>query len=201
MLKLKNGVTVPALTVAVAVTLALFAWSGKATEEAATEECRCAGQTQERLNTLTTELGQMRQEFQAAKERIGVLEKSLTTTERQAEDLQRQNLNLQEGRDMAHEDIDLMRAEMRRCAGDRAHLDDVATRYQASQAQLYDLHQRLQDAELSVATLTRERDNLQAHYDWIKTRLDAALQENSRLRLPSYPKNTPSGQNSRSDQR
>ncbi|CAK0768779.1 exported hypothetical protein [Gammaproteobacteria bacterium] len=162
--------------------LAFFVSHGGATEESSVEVCQCAERIQERLKTIEVEFEQARQ---TANERNKTLEKSLATTEHQATGLQSQNLNLQERLDMAHEDVDLMRAEMRRCTGDRAHLDDVISRYQASQAQLYDIQQRLRAAETTLAEFSREHDRLKSDYDWTRKRLDATLQENDKLRFAS----------------
>ncbi len=132
------------------------------------------------LSPNMTELEQVRQELAAAKERVTALEKSLATAERQVGILQHHTQGLQDAADMAHEDAGLMRTEMQRCSGDRAHLDELVTRYQLSQSQLYDLQQRLREMEDAEALLTRERDNLKIGYEALKLHLDATLQERPR---------------------
>lgn len=145
-------------------------------------ECNCSREIQEQVQALNAELEKVRRDFQNANERIKVLENSLNATERQTTDLQQQNINLQEGRDMAHADIDLMRAEMKRCTGDRSHLDEVMLRYHTCQNQKYDIHQRLFDCESSFAGIIRERDTCKTQINWMNNRLESTLKENDRLR-------------------
>ena len=128
------------------VGVAFFAWVRGATEEVSFEESHVVTQSEERLKA-ASEYEQTRRDLQTARERIQQLEQSLSTTTHELEELRHQNLSLQEERDMGQEDIKLMRAEMQRCTGDRAHLDDVMARYQMSQAQNFELQQRLRCAE------------------------------------------------------
>jgi len=163
-------------------TPAFFLWDDDPPKKHPPGECNCAREIQEQVQLLNAELEMVRRDFQSANERIQILEKSLMATERQAADLQQQNINLQEGRDMAHTDIDLMRAEMQRCSGDRSHLDEVMIRYHSCQSQKYDIHQRLFDCENSFAGIIRERDSFKMQVNWINNRLESALRENDRLR-------------------
>lgn len=176
MFKLKTNIIVPLLASLFTLTLAFFIWAGESKEKTPDEKC-IADQLQEKLDTITNELESVRLNFKTANERIKMLEDNLATSEDKVADLQQQNMNFQEERDIAHQDVDFMRAEMQRCAGDRAHLDDVAVRYQTSQAHLNEYQQRLSDTEITLAAITRERNNLKERYDWIKKRLEEALQK------------------------
>ncbi|CAK0773345.1 hypothetical protein CCP3SC1_60047 [Gammaproteobacteria bacterium] len=175
MFKLKTGAIVLALT----VTLIFLLRTGGTTEEVAiaTDGCRATEESQEQLKTTTSELEQIRRDFQIAKERISILEKSWAPTEPRIADAQRPGFDFQEGHDITREDIDRIRTEKERCAGDRAHLDDVAVRYQTSQTQLYNLQQRLRETEISIAVITRERNDLKTRYNRLRTELNTVLQE------------------------
>lgn|GEM_PF-3046987 len=198
MFKLKIGTVVLALTLA----LAFFVWTRGTAEEVPvpTGEFHCVGIPQERLKATIAELEQTRRDFQIAKERISALERNLATTEYQPTDSQRLGINFQEGHDITREDLDLIRTEREHCAGDRAHLDDVVIRYQASQTRLHELQQRLHDAEISIAAITRERDNLRDRYNWIKASLNAVLQENDEPRYSENAQSDRSIQNIRNAQ-
>ena len=168
MLKAKTCMVVPIL----AAVLTVFAWPGRAAEEVPAGKGPGSASLQASPQAPTTELEQARKDLDTSKQRIDALEKSLAATERQVTELQRQNLSLQDASDMAREDVGLMRAEMQRCTGDRAHLDELTTRYQASQTQLYELRQYLREVEMSIAAITRDRDNLKAGYDQLRMHLD-----------------------------
>jgi len=142
-----------AMLVTLVLAVALFAWmQGGATASSTllpTEEI-----------VLTPPTVQPPQSGQSDQSTTHDLEKRLQIAEREIETLRKQNIDLQEAKDMAQEDIERMRVEIRRCAGDRAHLDDVSARYQSSQAQLFYFHQRLRRAERYLSSLQRERDDL-----------------------------------------
>ncbi len=151
--------------------LASFAGPASTAEEGSQEP---KAPNSEVLQTPSTaavaDLAQARKDLIASSDRIKALEQQLAALEHEMADVQHRNLALQDASDMAREDVDLMRAEMQRCTGDRAHLDDLAVRYQMSQTQLYDLRQQIGTLEASLATVTRDRDELQSSYDWIKAR-------------------------------
>ncbi|CAK0739875.1 hypothetical protein CCP3SC1AL1_1060010 [Gammaproteobacteria bacterium] len=153
-----------AMLVTLVLAVALFAWvQGGATASSTlvpTEE-----------TVLTSLAVQPPQSVPPEQNATHDLEKRLQIAEREIETLRKQNIDLQEAKDIAQEDIGRMRVEMSGCAGDRAHLDDVSARYQSSQAQLFYFHQRLHRTEKYLSSLQQERDDLLDSNQWFRERL------------------------------